>query len=189
MLRPSRASNQRTHAWERMLCQASSRRKNNTNILQIVTDASTDALWPRSAGYVVGNVVGIAHPLPALITSSRTLPHLPRRVADELAREASLLLHIPRGGATYFDPGRPCCVHRARCPEKRACVAIARCCDPSGRLALDRTLLPKAVGLVLAHIALFLTLAFDFTPHYPSPCGCALCNRPYFAIQGPCACF
>ena len=118
---------------------------------------------------MVGLVAGIARPLPAHSNSSRALPQLTRRVADELAVEASPLLHTPRGGVTYFKSGRLFYVHRARCCAKRAVTARARWCDPSGRLALDRTSLPKAVAFVLDHTTLFLSFAFDPTPHDRSP--------------------
>ena len=56
-----------------------------------VADATSDAIWPRTAGSVVGVVAVAAHPCPR-ISSSHALAHMQHRVADELALVAPPLL-------------------------------------------------------------------------------------------------
>ena len=102
----------------------------------------------------------IAHHLHPPINPSRTLAHLPRRMVEELVLVVPPLLHIPRGGATYFDLGRPCYVHGARCSAPRACAASAHWCAPSHTPSIGRTLLSKACVLATDHVTLFLSPAW-----------------------------
>ena len=116
-------------------------------------------------------------------SSSRTLARLTRRVADEFALVVQLLFHVLRGGATNFEFGRPCYVYRARCPEKRACPASARCCAPNRLLALGHTSLSEAIVLA-ADQAVFHSPALCSTPHYRSPFACMAHIGPHFAMLG-----
>ena len=118
----------------RVRCQLNSRGKQDSTSLEVVTDFTTDALWPRNAGYVVAFFAAIVPP----ITSSRTRAHLPLRLADEFAIVAQPLLHIPRGGATYVDSRRPCYVYRGRCSARHANARRVRWGARPRRLALDR---------------------------------------------------
>ena len=118
------------------------------------------------------------------VSSSRTLAHLTRRVADEFALVVQLVFHILRGGATNFEFGRRCYVYRARCPAKRACPASARCCAPNRLLALGPTSLSKAIVLAADQSTVFHSPALCSTPHCRSPFACMADIGPYFAMLG-----
>ena len=90
---------------------------------------------------------------------SRTRAHLPLRLADEFALVAQPLLHIPRGGATYVDSGRPCYVYRGRCSARHAYAAKVRWRARPRRQALARASLSKALlclPLAISHYSCLL---------------------------------
>ena len=92
------ASNSRPYGCGAHAAPTELRGRTDSHILKFVTGITSDAIWPRTTGYTVGCCSG-HRPITSPISSSGTVSHLPRHVADELALfGAASVAHSARRG-------------------------------------------------------------------------------------------